>query len=598
MPCNLYPTDVPDYESLNRILGQPVGVASNQWPLFEGRPGQHLMTLDLATVPSGILDTKSYRAVAIFISSLIDNDANIPASGETQVVWISQAEIDRYGETQPPTDWCAEFVEAGSQTFDVGPAIDVMDDISDNYIGGIPLWSQSLEHPQQSPEGRFMMRLSSLDFPFAPFPANLFVFEDDAFWQAEEDVAAPPAWRDLLSVVRQLVVYPGETGNLENRLDYYGGLPPCGDRFSWPTSDNGQPLTHVFTLDTQGFFTVAAQGRLQPLDEGVAAISLFYDPTWQGQWGKHTPYRVVFLGQDDLNRDRPLQVPRKADVLPTARIERQQVDLPQSRTVLSHLSLISPRPAWRVLEPDPMVQSFLLQMASNDLPTSPETGTLYLYYWYDPRWQGVSQLPGQIDDENEADSILIEPFGESMDDEQLDHLRDQIRILTLGDGSAGFVGGIPPGIDGDRWPMYRDRPMTHILTLYTAAIPGLRHLPYAGVVLFLSSASNHEAFFPGSPHAAVVLLNQSELATPLIEVPLGAEALPRRGVQARPLPVNMRVATLATKTFAGGAPIWLQEPNGDAEGFILQINDDLIDINLADNGTLYVYDYSAWLQSL
>jgi hypothetical protein len=105
------------------------------------------------------------------------------------------------------------------------------------------------------------------------------------------------------------------------------------------------------------------------------------------------------------------------------------------------------------------------------------------------------------------------------------------------------------------------------------------------------------AFKKGEPKRAVTA---GSLATRVdaiaLDVPVAIFGPPLEGEE----PIATALAQLRRLLFdaaghAGGGPLWLQDDEG-SDGFVLQFTEQFIDINLGDNGTMYVFEGCAFFQ--
>jgi hypothetical protein len=161
---------------------------------------------------------------------------------------------------------------------------------------------------------------------------------------------------------------------------------------------------------------------------------------------------------------------------------------------------------------------------------------------------------------------------------------------------AGRLGGLPSGLAIDRWPRRGDEPMGFLLQLETGdLVPG-----FAAVAVFCvtdGTATEDEE------HNVALLLTAAELAGPETAAPDGVPVMPPRAIaiaapggeidEARMAPLVDRDLSLASALDAlqasgdglqeghlsdkrGGLPAWVQSPERDADGFVLQLDFDRI----------------------
>ena len=176
--------------------------------------------------------------------------------------------------------------------------------------------------------------------------------------------------------------------------------------------------------------------------------------------------------------------------------------------------------------------------------------------------------------------------------------------------------GAPIGVSEATWPAFEGKPMEHLITLETRAFHEEARGYYEkknvlAVAVFLSSLNSHEAFAPGSKHAAVVELTATDIAKGASSA---ASTYPGIALEAVTKDVPESV-------FQGGAkkgalfelrklldqhdflatyrrsPRWLQEPQGGGL-FLFDMSGSIAsNVNLGDGGTLYVFADTAFIQS-
>lgn len=188
--------NVPTHEQVARIGGNPIGVTEERWPLFEGRPMEHLITIDLEAMPELRKDgLAEARAIALFISDPVENQAFEPGTQETAILVLSQEDIEG-GELSAAL--CNNKIAAGGyQITPVKVPRGVFEELPEDqehtdleklknaiyaasgYAGGEPLWLQYPEH-----KGRFLLQFdeSLVDVNLGD-AGILYVFADTAFWQ-------------------------------------------------------------------------------------------------------------------------------------------------------------------------------------------------------------------------------------------------------------------------------------------------------------------------------------------------------------------------------------------------------------------------------
>ena len=185
----------PDGSELNRTCGAPIGVDERNWPIAEGEKMAHAITLDLESVPALQANFPAgTRAVAVFVSDLMENEAFEPGNPETAVVLLTEADI-----AKGVAEWDAAD-EAGSTSFaahEIDLPVDVfseeiyeLDETDPVYelseelnrfalAGGKPLWLQGPEH-----DGEIILQFDEelVDMNLGD-AGVMYVFRDTAFWQ-------------------------------------------------------------------------------------------------------------------------------------------------------------------------------------------------------------------------------------------------------------------------------------------------------------------------------------------------------------------------------------------------------------------------------
>ncbi len=203
---------------------------------------------------------------------------------------------------------------------------------------------------------------------------------------------------------------------------------------------------------------------------------------------------------------------------------------------------------------------------------------------------------------------------------------DEWEDVRAGPNTISRIGPTAIGVSEQRWPRnLDDEPMRHLLTVRLDELPFLaaRHPDKAALALFLASDDGGHAYEPDNDDAAVVLLDESDLA--LGETQFGPDdddddddELDLYGPSTRPLlvlPVEVPTDALASSTppenkklrkvyerlndlpgRAGGPPDWLLSADHDGP-FVLHVDEDLEYLSIPDRWRLYVFDDVAFWQS-
>ncbi len=171
----------------------------------------------------------------------------------------------------------------------------------------------------------------------------------------------------------------------------------------------------------------------------------------------------------------------------------------------------------------------------------------------------------------------------------------------------GRIGGLPLGVPTDEWPESDGRLMTHLFTLDLEALPDLqtRFKGHKTMSVFIADPDDNEAFEPGLGFTAVVFASDSTEHP----APAGVEVRKTSyySVEEKTVPSYVwaadydepgwdeRMELTSPAAFVSGQPVWIQGDE-DVGGFIMQFNEGLVDVNLGDAGTMYVFEDDAFWQ--
>ena len=190
---------LPDKNDVNRIAGSPIGVSDSSWPVYKNQKMFHLFTLDLNDTE----DLKKYfpmntRAISLFISDIIHNEAFSPGNDQTKLLKLTDADVSTGCITAGP-EYDEDFRSPEESTFAVHeilfpaevfenfdcyddlsqPIQDVLDNLEWTIAGGKPIWLQGKEHHDDV--------LVQFDELFVDINLGdggvMYVYEDTAFWQ-------------------------------------------------------------------------------------------------------------------------------------------------------------------------------------------------------------------------------------------------------------------------------------------------------------------------------------------------------------------------------------------------------------------------------
>jgi hypothetical protein len=189
-------------------------------------------------------------------------------------------------------------------------------------------------------------------------------------------------------------------------------------------------------------------------------------------------------------------------------------------------------------------------------------------------------------------------------------------------GTVRRAGGPPIGVTERTRPKHDDGYLQHLITVDLAETPELRTVDeLAGVravAVFIRDAMENDAFEPDSGETAVVLLTDDDIARgewpgELVDDP------PARALRLYPVDVPARAfednddfyadgqtphikklydlhCELMSADRIGGRPIFF---DGDSDrtgtgGFLMQFSEFIVDVNLGDAGTMYVFTDDAY----
>ena len=187
----------PGPNDVNRTCGAPIGVSAERWPTIDGDKMEHAITLDLSSVPKlKARFPEKVAAVALFVSSLDDNQAFEPGNEETAIVLLSEQHLangadDPAGpvnEDSESSTFVAHEVALPVEVFaedihereEDDPVLGLSEALCQfSMAGGKPIWLQGPEH-----QGGIILQFddSLVDMNLGD-GGVMYVFGDTAFWQ-------------------------------------------------------------------------------------------------------------------------------------------------------------------------------------------------------------------------------------------------------------------------------------------------------------------------------------------------------------------------------------------------------------------------------
>ncbi len=192
-----------------------------------------------------------------------------------------------------------------------------------------------------------------------------------------------------------------------------------------------------------------------------------------------------------------------------------------------------------------------------------------------------------------------------------DHTIYVLREQYAKPDDAGYnqIGGMPPGIDVERWPTFDDQPMVHLFTLDVDTMPAMRGVlgdQVRTVSVFCHNPELNEATSPGNAWTAVVTSTDEEISGQPIARPKGVAGGRPRYFEPVAVEVSPRVwkddpedrlrnAIFQAHARVLGEPIAIQE-DIHMDNLLVQFDERFVDINLGDSGVMYVFEDTAFWQ--
>ena len=161
------------------------------------------------------------------------------------------------------------------------------------------------------------------------------------------------------------------------------------------------------------------------------------------------------------------------------------------------------------------------------------------------------------------------------------------------------IGGSPIGIAPASWPKFKNKPMTHLITVDLKTVPlGYRPANRA-ISVFCANPDGNHASDPATRETKVILI-------PPKDIPRGETAPPKNAPVLEPAKLIVQKKAWRKDCYFGGDPAWLQgepacfEPGGEDPPysfiFVMQFSEHLVPMNLGDAGVMYVCTNGAFWQ--
>lgn len=187
----------PGDSDINRCCGTAIGVSPETWPQKDGRKMEHAITLDLSSTPKLKAQYPAeIAAVAVFVSSLDENEAFEPGTEETAVLLLTDEDLVKgvnaaagpaNDESESTTFVAHEitlpvevFAEDVHQRDEDDPVYELYEALGEfSMAGGKPVWLQGVAH-----DGEIILQFddSLVDMNLGD-GGVMYVFRDTAFWQ-------------------------------------------------------------------------------------------------------------------------------------------------------------------------------------------------------------------------------------------------------------------------------------------------------------------------------------------------------------------------------------------------------------------------------
>lgn len=194
----------PSSYDINRTVGAPVGISDEIWPRYKGKKMAHVITVDISAAPEvkaklPNIGKGEIRAIAVFVSSLLENQVFTPGTDESAVVFLTAQDLVRgVSDWQPPKEEeefdfesttftlhevtlpTAVFDDAIYERCDHDPLVVLHEALCGfAMLGGKPIW---LQHPEHDGDILLQFDESLVDMNLGD-AGVMYVFKDTAFWQ-------------------------------------------------------------------------------------------------------------------------------------------------------------------------------------------------------------------------------------------------------------------------------------------------------------------------------------------------------------------------------------------------------------------------------
>jgi hypothetical protein len=184
--------------SLSCVGGAGISIDSDKYPHYDNEPMEHVLTLDLNDFECLKHRYPNARAISLYISDRMENEAYEPNTTETKVLILTQQDIsnnlstsftpkklDKKSLNVEPIAIPKEFLKNSILKYEEGSWQKILYDFiyNSNYVCGYPIWIQN-EDREDGFIAQFDASLLDINLGGGLFSSGImYVFDDDAYWQ-------------------------------------------------------------------------------------------------------------------------------------------------------------------------------------------------------------------------------------------------------------------------------------------------------------------------------------------------------------------------------------------------------------------------------
>ena len=184
--------------SLSCVGGAGISIDPDKYPYYDEEPMEHILTLDLNDFKCLKQRHSNTRAISLYISDRMKNEAYEPNTMETKVLILTQEDISNNFSTSfapkkldkkslniEPIAIPKEFLKNSILEYEEGSWQRILYDYiyNSNYVCGYPVWIQN-EGRDDGFIAQFDASLLDINLGGGLFSSGImYVFDDDAYWQ-------------------------------------------------------------------------------------------------------------------------------------------------------------------------------------------------------------------------------------------------------------------------------------------------------------------------------------------------------------------------------------------------------------------------------